>query len=73
MYRLGGLHAFAEARGVNRNITPAEESLAFFSHYLFNDGFAKCAPFRVARQKDMAHGIMTGLGESEAELLALFA
>ena len=73
MHRLGRLHAFAEACGVNRYIAPAEEGLSFFSNHFFNDGLAEFAPFRVARQKDVTGGVMAGIGEFEAEFLAFFA
>ena len=55
---LGWLDALAKARGIDRDIAPAQKHLAFVGNGLFYNVFHNLAAIRVARQKDCANGIL---------------
>ncbi len=68
VHRLGRQHRRAERGVVARHLAPAEQHLALARHHVGIDVEDHLAPLRVARQKNVADGVMAGLGQVDAEL-----
>ena len=58
---LGRLDAFAESRGIDRHVAPAEKELAFVGDDFLDDPFDDLAAFEIARQEQGADRIMARL------------
>ncbi len=68
---LRGLHQLGKTRVVDRHVAPAEELEAFLLEEALPGVLAMGGDALVARHEQVADGVVAGLGQSDAELLAL--